>query len=113
MTRICIVPVAKSGGGGSFRLKFEAGLHSRGIEVTHNLDEESNAILVIGGTRNLLPLWKAKQRGTRIVQRNERSTDCGGAGSAIGLQCVAVENDLPFAELFHNSQIDLGARCLD
>ena len=53
----------------SFRLKFENGLTQRGIEVTHNPDEESDAILVIGGTRSLLPLWKAKQRGIRIVQR--------------------------------------------
>ena len=69
MTRICIVPVSQSGGGGSFRLKFEAGLQARGIELTHNPDDESEAILVIGGTRNLLPLWRAKKRGIRIVQR--------------------------------------------
>ena len=69
MTRICIVPKSQSGGGGSFRLKFEAGLKTRGIEVTHNPAEESDAILVIGGTRKLLPLWRAKRRGVRIVQR--------------------------------------------
>jgi len=53
----------------SFRAKFEAGLYQRGIEVTHNLDEDSDAILVIGGTRHLLPLWRAKRRGRHIVQR--------------------------------------------
>lgn len=53
----------------SFRAKFEDGLGKRGIDVTHNLDEKSDAILVIGGTRSLLPLWKAKRRGTPIVQR--------------------------------------------
>lgn len=53
----------------SFREKFEAGLKKRGIEVTHNPDDESDAILLIGGTRNLLPLWRAKRRGVRIVQR--------------------------------------------
>lgn len=53
----------------SFRAKFEAGLHQRGIEVTHDPDEAANAILVIGGTRHLLPLWRARQRGLRIVQR--------------------------------------------
>jgi glycosyltransferase involved in cell wall biosynthesis len=37
--------------------------------VTHNPDEESDAVLVIGGTRNLLPLWRARRRGDRIVQR--------------------------------------------
>jgi glycosyltransferase involved in cell wall biosynthesis len=53
----------------SFRAKFEDGLGKRGIDVTHNLEEKSDAILVIGGTRSLLPLWKAKRRGTPIVQR--------------------------------------------
>jgi len=53
----------------SFRLKFEHGLEQRGIEVTHNPDDESDAILVIGGTHNLLSLWRAKRRGVRIVQR--------------------------------------------
>lgn len=53
----------------SFRAKFEDGLRKRGIEVTHNPDEESDAILVIGGTRHLFLLWKARRRGIRIVQR--------------------------------------------
>jgi len=69
MPRICIVPKVNSGGMASFRLKFEQGLSQRGIEVTHNPNEASDAILVIGGTRNLLQLWKAKRRGVRIVQR--------------------------------------------
>jgi len=69
MSRICIIPVVRSGGMASFRAKFESGLGVRGIEVTHNLEEESDAILVIGGTRHLLPLWRAKQRGIPIVQR--------------------------------------------
>jgi glycosyltransferase involved in cell wall biosynthesis len=53
----------------SFRAKFETGLHQRGIEVTHNPDETADAILVIGGTRHLLPLWRARRRGLHIVQR--------------------------------------------
>ena len=70
MPRICIVPVVEGTGGmASFRVKFEDGLKKRGIEVTHNPDIESDAILVIGGTRHLLPLWRAKRRGVRIVQR--------------------------------------------
>ena len=69
MTRICIVPVASSGGGGSFRLKFEDGLQARGIEVTHNPGDDSDAILIIGGTWKLLPLWRARRKGVRIVQR--------------------------------------------
>ncbi len=70
MPRICIVPFVDGiGGMASFRLKFEAGLKSRGIEVTHNPDKSSDAILVIAGTKNLLPLWMANRRGVRIVQR--------------------------------------------
>jgi glycosyltransferase involved in cell wall biosynthesis len=69
MPRICIIPEVRSGGMASFRAKFEDGLGKRGIDVTHNLETASDAILVIGGTRRLLPLWRAKRRGTRIVQR--------------------------------------------
>jgi len=69
MSRICIVPKVNTGGMASFRLKFEEGIKARGIEVTHDPDEETDAILVIGGTRHLLPLWRAKRRGVRIVQR--------------------------------------------
>jgi len=70
MARIAIVP-AMDGMGGmtSFRLKFEAGLKKRDIDVTHNPDEATESILVIAGTRKLLPLWRAKQRGLRVVQR--------------------------------------------
>jgi glycosyltransferase involved in cell wall biosynthesis len=53
----------------SFRLKFEQGLRVRGVDVTHDLSTDSDAALVIAGTRNLIPLWKARQRGRRIVQR--------------------------------------------
>ena len=53
----------------SFRLKFEQGLRARGVDVTHDLSEKSDAVLVLAGTRNLLPLRKARQRGQRIVQR--------------------------------------------
>jgi glycosyltransferase involved in cell wall biosynthesis len=70
MAKICIYPrVEGTGGVASFRLKFEAGLASRGIDVTNNLDDASDAILVLAGTRNLLPLRRAKRAGTRIVQR--------------------------------------------
>ena len=53
----------------SFRLKFEAGLRARGVDVTHDLTDKSDATLVIAGTRHLLPLWRARRRGERIVQR--------------------------------------------
>ncbi len=53
----------------SFRLKFEQGLKARGIDVTHDLDEKSDAVLVIAGTRFLLDLNRARRRGIRVVQR--------------------------------------------
>ena len=70
MSRICIFPrVEGTGGVASFRLKFEAGLAARGFDVTNNPDDASDALLVLAGTRNLLPLWRAKRRGVKIVQR--------------------------------------------
>ncbi|RJP50229.1 MAG: hypothetical protein C4583_10860, partial [Anaerolineaceae bacterium] len=70
MPRICIFPrVEGTGGVASFRLKFEAGLASRGIETTNDPDDASDALLVLAGTRDLLRLRKAKRAGTRIVQR--------------------------------------------
>jgi glycosyltransferase involved in cell wall biosynthesis len=70
MSRIAIVPAVDGMGGmTSFRLKFEAGLKARGIDVTHNPDDATESVLVIAGTRNLLPLWRAKRRGLRVVQR--------------------------------------------
>jgi glycosyltransferase involved in cell wall biosynthesis len=70
MPKICILPrVEGTGGVASFRLKFEAGLRTRGFEVIHDPDEAEGVILVLAGTRHLLPLWKAKRRGVRIVQR--------------------------------------------
>src|SRR5919205_486559 len=70
MPRICIVPrVEGSGGVTSFRLKFEEGLQARGIEVTNDPSQAVDSILVLAGTRKLLPLWKARRRGVRVVQR--------------------------------------------
>lgn len=53
----------------SFRLKFEQGIKSRGVEVTHDLSAQSDAVLVIAGTRKLWQLHQARKRGIRIVQR--------------------------------------------
>jgi len=70
MPRICILPrVEGLGGVTSFRLKFENGLQTRGIKVTNNLSEPSDVILILGGTKSLIPLWRAHRRGQRIVQR--------------------------------------------
>jgi glycosyltransferase involved in cell wall biosynthesis len=70
MPRICIVPhVDGPGGVTSFRLKFENGLRARGVEVINDPAQEAEAILVLAGTRQLVPLWRARRRGVRIVQR--------------------------------------------
>ena len=53
----------------SFRLKFEQGLISRGIDVTYDLSAKSDAVLVIAGTRFLPDLNRARRRGIRVVQR--------------------------------------------
>ncbi len=70
MQRIGIIPAVEGiGGMASFRLKLEAGLQARGLTVTHRPEEATEAVLVIGGTRNLPALWRARRRGVRIVQR--------------------------------------------
>ena len=70
MPKICILPrVEGTGGGATFRQKFEAGLAARGFEATHDPDAAESSLLVLAGTRGLLPLWRAKRRGVRIVQR--------------------------------------------
>jgi glycosyltransferase involved in cell wall biosynthesis len=70
MPRICIVPrVEGLGGVTSFRLKFENELHTRGVDVTDDPLRGADVILVLAGTRNLLPLWRAHRSGMRIVQR--------------------------------------------
>lgn len=53
----------------SFRLKFEQGLRARNIDVTHDLDDKSDAVLVIAGTRFILDLNRLRRRGIRVVQR--------------------------------------------
>lgn len=70
MPRICIVPrVEGLGGVTSFRLKFENGLRARGVDVINDPSQTADAVLVLAGTRHLLPLWRARRRGVRVVQR--------------------------------------------
>ncbi|HXD12101.1 MAG TPA: glycosyltransferase family 4 protein [Anaerolineales bacterium] len=70
MPRICIVPrVEGLAGVASFRLKFEDGLRARGVDVTHDLSQQVDVILVLAGTRHVLALQRAHRRGQRIVQR--------------------------------------------
>ena len=70
MPRICIFPrVEGFGGVTSFRLKFESGLRARKVDVTHDLDQPADALLVLAGTKNLPRLRRARSKGQRIVQR--------------------------------------------
>lgn len=68
---ICLVPrLTGIGGMVSFQSKFAEGLKKREIKVSFDpLDPAVNSILVIGGTRHIGQLWRAKRRGVRIVQR--------------------------------------------
>ncbi len=69
--RVCVVPrVSGVGGMVSFRARLEAGLRQRGVEVTDQLgDFPFHAVLVIGGTRDVFGLWRARRRGIPVVQR--------------------------------------------
>jgi len=72
MKRICVIPqVSGVGGMVSFRNRFIAGLEARGYKVTHHASQTTHhdSILIIGGTRDILTLWRARRRGVRIVQR--------------------------------------------
>ena len=70
-SRVCLIPnVHGAGGMVSFRARITQGFQARGIGLTYSLaDNPYDAILVIGGTRNLAGIWRAKQRGIRVVQR--------------------------------------------
>lgn len=69
--RICILPrLSGVGGMVSFRARLSSALIRRGIQVSADLgDEPYRSILVIGGTRQLWGLWRARRQGVRIVQR--------------------------------------------
>lgn len=69
--RICLVPQPTGVGGMvSFQRKMMAGLAQRGVDVSYDLDDTPyEAVLVIGGTRQLGRLRRARRSGIRIVQR--------------------------------------------
>ena len=69
--QICLVPkLSGLGGMVSFQAKLIQGLADRGIPTTFDLNNQKNtAILIIGGTRQLLKVWRAKGRGVRLYQR--------------------------------------------
>jgi len=70
MPKICIVPrVEGLAGVASFRLKFEDGLRARGLDTHYDPGASCDAVLILAGTRKLLPLCRAHRQGKRIVQR--------------------------------------------
>lgn len=80
LERVCIVPqVSGVGGMVSFVARFTDGLRARGVEVCQGLrcdaggpgepPEACDALLVVGGTRELRGLARLRKYGVRIVQR--------------------------------------------
>ena len=69
--RICLIPrLSGIGGMVSFQKKLTSGLNKHDIQVCFQLDDEPyDAVLVIGGSRQLNRLWRVKRKGIRIVQR--------------------------------------------
>ena len=69
--QICLVPKLDGlGGMVSFQAKFIQGLQVRNIPYSFDITDPYNTvILVIGGTRHIWQLWRARRRGVRIVQR--------------------------------------------
>ncbi len=69
--RLCMVPrLSGVGGMVSFQQKMAAALDARGIQVCFDLDDlPYDAVLVIGGTRQLGGLWQARRRGIPLIQR--------------------------------------------
>lgn len=69
--KVCLVPrVHGVGGMVSFRNRLMAVFERWGVEVTQDLrDMPYQAVLVIGGTRQLSELWGVRRRGIPIVQR--------------------------------------------
>ncbi len=68
---ICLLPKLEGlGGPTSFQAKLMQGLTKRGYRCHNNADDPSTAaILVIGGTKHLGKIQRAKKRGVRIVHR--------------------------------------------
>jgi glycosyltransferase involved in cell wall biosynthesis len=69
--RICILPkLSGVGGMVTFQAKLVSGLAARGVEFCYDLrDRPYDVILVVGGTRQLIGLFRASLRGIPIVQR--------------------------------------------
>lgn len=69
--KLCLTPkVHGVGGMVSFSAKLTTGLNALGFEITNELRRKDyDTLLIIGGTRDLVGLWRAHHRGVRVVQR--------------------------------------------
>jgi glycosyltransferase involved in cell wall biosynthesis len=69
--KVCLWPhLSGVGGPASFYLKMQEGLKKRGIPIaSHPLEEGCQVVLIIGGSSRVIDLWRARQRGVRIIQR--------------------------------------------
>ncbi len=69
--QVCMLPYLQGVGGmASFQRKFIQGLIENKVNYSFDpLDKNNDAILVIGGTRQVPKLLTAQRRGVRIVQR--------------------------------------------
>jgi glycosyltransferase involved in cell wall biosynthesis len=69
--RLCLVfRIPGIAGPAGFQRRLAEGLARRGIGLTYDLaDVPYQAVLVIGGTRQLAGLWRARQNGVAVLQR--------------------------------------------
>ena len=69
--RVCLVPrIPGSAGPANFQHRLATGLTARGVEVVQDFDAgRGDVCLIVGGTRNLAALRRARRRGARLVQR--------------------------------------------
>lgn len=62
--------IAGVAGPAGFQRRLASGLAARGVEVDYGLETApGEVVLVIGGTRNLTRLWRARRRGAAVLQR--------------------------------------------
>ena len=69
--RVCLIPrLTGLGGMVSFQGKLVDGLAARGVGVSFSLEDRPyQAVLVIGGIRDLAGLWRLRRQGLPVVQR--------------------------------------------
>jgi glycosyltransferase involved in cell wall biosynthesis len=69
--RLCLVTrIPGVAGPANFQRRLASGLAARGVQVCYSLEERPyQAALVIGGTRDLAGLWRARRRGIPVFQR--------------------------------------------